>query len=123
MSEQKIPTVQVFDGSEEPIPEFQGSGQEDCGLGHACNFCPKEEQCQLNKTEHNTTLVRERLAQVKWIILVMANKGGVGKSTVSANLSVALANNGFRVGLADADIHGPNAPRIFGLQASSPAAN
>lgn len=106
MPHQHIPTVEVFDGNE----------QQDCGLGHACNFCPKEQECQLDKTEHNTVLIRERLAQVQWIILVMANKGGVGKSTVSANLSVALANNGFRVGLADADIHGPNAPRIFGLQ-------
>ena len=49
------------------------------------------------------------------IVAVASGKGGVGKSTVAANLAVALALDGWRVGLLDADIYGPSAPRLFGL--------
>ena len=88
---------------------------EDCGLGHACGFCPVEAQCERDKPAHSQRLIRARLASIESVIIVMANKGGVGKSTVAAHLAVALADQGYRPGLADADIHGPNAPRLFGL--------
>ena len=51
----------------------------------------------------------------KRIIAVASGKGGVGKSTVAANLAVALTRDGLKVGLLDADIYGPSAPRLFGL--------
>ena len=51
----------------------------------------------------------------KRIIAVASGKGGVGKSTVAANLAVALARDGLKVGLLDADVYGPSAPRLFGL--------
>lgn len=87
-----------------------------CNLGHACSFCPQETTCKRDKPRHNKELLENRLDNFGMVLLVMANKGGVGKSTVAANLAVSLAQADYNVGLADADIHGPNAPRIFGLQ-------
>lgn len=88
---------------------------EDCGRGHSCQFCPIEAQCTLDKSRHEKRLIESRLADIGQIIMVMANKGGVGKSTVSANLAAGLAARGYRVGVADADIHGPNQSRFFGF--------
>lgn len=63
-----------------------------------------------------------RPPQVRSILAIASGKGGVGKSTVSSNLAVALARAGQRVGLLDADIHGPSQPRMMGvsIRASSP---
>jgi ATP-binding protein involved in chromosome partitioning len=87
----------------------------DCALGHACQFCPQEATCELDKPHHNRRLIEARLEEIDQIVLVLANKGGVGKSTVAANLAAGLATRGFRVGIADADIHGPNQSRFFGF--------
>jgi ATP-binding protein involved in chromosome partitioning len=60
------------------------------------------------------------LPQVGNVIAVASGKGGVGKSTVAANLALALAAQGARVGLLDADIYGPSMPRMMGLQGQRP---
>ena len=62
------------------------------------------------------------LSKVKHIIAVASGKGGVGKSTVAANLAVALARANQRVGLIDADIYGPSVPMMFGLGNEQPGA-
>ena len=60
--------------------------------------------------------VRERLADVERTIAVMSGKGGVGKSAVAVNLALALAQDGARVGLLDADLNGPSVAKMLGLR-------
>lgn len=60
--------------------------------------------------------VKASLTKIKNKIIVMSGKGGVGKTSVSVNLSIALANKGFKVGLMDVDLHGPDIPRMLGFK-------
>ncbi|HET9962353.1 MAG TPA: P-loop NTPase, partial [Nitrospiraceae bacterium] len=67
--------------------------------------------------EQNEAAARPNIIPgVKYVIAVSSGKGGVGKSTVSVNLAVALSVSGAKVGLLDADIYGPNIPMMMGVE-------
>ncbi|AGI47455.1 ATPases involved in chromosome partitioning [Thermoplasmatales archaeon BRNA1] len=62
------------------------------------------------------TKLRETLSNIKHVIIVISGKGGVGKSTVSSNLAVALSKEGYQTGIMDIDITGPNIPKMFHVE-------
>lgn len=67
--------------------------------------------------------VQAMMEKVKHKVMVMSGKGGVGKTTVAANLAFALGMQGLDVGLMDADIHGPDIPKILGIEDKRPGAS
>ncbi|MBW1852382.1 MAG: P-loop NTPase [Deltaproteobacteria bacterium] len=77
-----------------------------------------EHKSQQDKHQQQDVEIKERLRQIRNKILVMSGKGGVGKSSIAAYLSVALAKKGYKVGLMDVDLHGPSIPRMLGLKGS-----
>ncbi|KAF5186010.1 Cytosolic fe-s cluster assembly factor nbp35 [Thalictrum thalictroides] len=96
-----------------PGPQSESAGKSD-----SCAGCPNQEICATAPKGPDPDLVAiaERMATVKHKILVLSGKGGVGKSTFSAQLSFALADMQYQVGLLDIDICGPSIPKMLGLE-------
>jgi Mrp family chromosome partitioning ATPase len=90
---------------------------------HNCESCPSA-TCAAKKPERGESpedfedrqRLNQRLCRIKHKVIVLSGKGGVGKSTVAANLALALADKGRPTGLMDVDIHGPSIPRIMGIE-------
>ena len=66
--------------------------------------------------EEQEKRVRENMSHIKNKILVFSGKGGVGKTTTAVNLAFGLAAKGYQVGILDVDIHGPNVPKMLGIE-------
>jgi Mrp family chromosome partitioning ATPase len=99
-----------------------GATAEGAGKASACDGCPNQKACSSGSfnspeakaaAEQQTSALQQSLTNVSHVILVLSGKGGVGKSTVAAQLSHTLASQGYAVGLLDVDLCGPSAPRMI----------
>ncbi len=90
---------------------------EQCNKTSSCEACNEAGACSQEEKEAHEQQRREAtMAQVKHKFMVLSGKGGVGKTSVAVNLAVTLAQEGYQVGIMDADIHGPNVPKMLGVE-------
>ncbi len=90
---------------------------ENCDMN--CKSCDEIESCDNpeKKVENNLDKkLKQNMSKVKHKILVLSNKGGVGKSAVAINLACSLSEKGFKVGILDADLHGPSVAKMLGFE-------
>ena len=92
-------------------------GAEKCDETSGCPSCDQTDKCSQDEKEaHEQQRLEAIMAQVKYKFMVLSGKGGVGKSSVAVNLAATLAQEGYQVGILDADIHGPNIPKMTGVE-------
>ncbi len=97
------------------------SAKNPCGESAACSSCAARSLRPLDAAVRNDKTLQDRaiaaaLRRIRTVLFVLSGKGGVGKSAVTVNLAVALANRGFRTGILDVDMHGPSVPGLLGLK-------
>jgi ATP-binding protein involved in chromosome partitioning len=91
--------------------------KEKCEQDSTCEICDQTNSCsQQEKEAHAQERLKSKLSHIKYRVMVMSGKGGVGKTSVATNLAVALSQDGLNVGILDADIHGPNIPKMLGIE-------
>lgn len=88
-----------------------------------CDECSRYFECSFPSKQSRFEGVRQdkiagRMSLIKHKLAIVSAKGGVGKSTVSANIALSLANRGYRVGIVDSDFHGPCIPKLLGVNGS-----
>jgi ATP-binding protein involved in chromosome partitioning len=92
-----------------------------CSPEKSCGSCDTTDACDSQiQRMHIQERLDSKLSSIRNRLIVMSGKGGVGKSTVAANLAVALAIAGHKVGILDGDVHGPNIPKMLGLDGAGP---
>ncbi|MGZ7109065.1 MAG: Mrp/NBP35 family ATP-binding protein [Methanobacterium sp.] len=77
-------------------------------------YSPEEER-KLKAMQQEVDIIK-RMSKIKHKIAVMSGKGGVGKSTIAVNLAAAFAKKGYKTGIMDVDVHGPNVPKMFNVE-------
>ena len=100
-----------------------GGGSQRTAAGHETvpgGAARSGDDARMKAARERKARIAERMSRVKHKVMVMSGKGGVGKSTVAAFLAIELAAKGMKVGLMDADIHGPSIPKMLGLDGERP---
>lgn len=113
------PEVASADKPDDAPEDCPGVSSDSAGKSSSCAGCPNQKLCasgEAKKVDPAVADVKSKLSEVKRKILVLSGKGGVGKSTTSAQLAFGFAARDKDVGLLDVDICGPSIPRMLGLQ-------
>ncbi|EPR31473.1 ATPase-like, ParA/MinD [Alkalidesulfovibrio alkalitolerans DSM 16529] len=98
-------------------------------MSQSCSGCPSASSCSPKEKDscggpsEAEKELQNVLSRIKHKIVVLSGKGGVGKSTVAANIAMSLAQAGKKVGLLDVDVHGPSIPRLLSLKGQQPGMN
>ena len=118
----KVSFSLVFDKANDPFARSLVKACEQAVLTYVSPEVEIVGNISIKYRQAQPVVAAKPLPQVKHIVAVSSGKGGVGKSTVSANLAVALAKLGYKVGLLDADIFGPSIPKMFDIEDARPVA-